>query len=294
MSRFRRVVHSVASGYFMLVAAAVYSFALFPLGLHFLSKERLGLWFLMATIAGYKAVIMAADALPRMFPMLMTAAGTITPARVFVLGAGVAGLQAIASARRLGAVVHAYDVRSAVREQIESLGAKFVVVELDSTQAEDKGGYAKELGEDFYRKQREVLTEVVRQQDVLITTAAVPGKKAPILVTREMVAGMAPGSVIVDIAAERGGNCELTQPGKTVVEGGVSIIGTLNIPSSIPFHASQMYSRNIATFLRHLVKDGAVNIDQQDEITRETLVTHGGEVVNPRVRELLGKAKQSS
>ncbi len=248
----------------------------------------------MATIAGYKAVIMAADALPRMFPMLMTAAGTITPARVFVLGAGVAGLQAIASARRLGAVVHAYDVRSAVREQIESLGAKFVVVELDSTQAEDKGGYAKELGEDFYRKQREVLTEVVRQQDVLITTAAVPGKKAPILVTREMVAGMAPGSVIVDIAAERGGNCELTQPGKTVVQGGVSIIGTLNIPSSIPFHASQMYSRNIATFLRHLVKDGAVNIDQQDEITRETLVTHGGEVVNPRVRELLGKAKQSS
>ena len=237
---------------------------------------------------------MAANALPRMFPMLMTAAGTITPARVFVLGAGVAGLQAIASARRLGAVVHAYDVRSAVREQIESLGAKFVVVELDSTQAEDKGGYAKELGEDFYRKQREVLTEVVRQQDVLITTAAVPGKKAPILVTREMVAGMAPGSVIVDIAAERGGNCELTQPGKTVVEGGVSIIGTLNIPSSIPFHASQMYSRNIATFLRHLVKDGAVNIDQQDEITRETLVTHGGEVVNPRVRELLGKVKQSS
>jgi len=248
----------------------------------------------MATIAGYKAVIMAADALPRMFPMLMTAAGTITPARVFVLGAGVAGLQAIASARRLGAIVHAYDVRSAVREQIESLGAKFVVVELDSTQAEDKGGYAKELGEDFYRKQREVLTEVVRQQDVLITTAAVPGKKAPVLVTSEMVAGMAPGSVIVDIAAERGGNCELTQPGKTVVQGGVSIIGTLNIPSSIPFHASQMYSRNIATFLRHLVKDGAVNIDQQDEITRETLVTHGGEVVNPRVRELLGKAKQSS
>jgi len=248
----------------------------------------------MATIAGYKAVIMAADALPRMFPMLMTAAGTITPARVFVLGAGVAGLQAIASARRLGAVVHAYDVRSAVREQIESLGAKFVVVELDSTQAEDKGGYAKELGEDFYRKQREVLTEVVRQQDVLITTAAVPGKKAPVLVKREMVAGMAPGSVIVDIAAERGGNCELTQPGKTVVHGGVSIIGTLNIPSSIPFHASQMYSRNIATFLRHLVKDGAVNIDQQDEITRETLVTHGGEVVNQRVRELMGQAKQSS
>jgi len=248
----------------------------------------------MATIAGYKAVIMAADALPRMFPMLMTAAGTLTPARAFVLGAGVAGLQAIATARRLGAVVQAYDVRAAVREQIESLGAKFVAVELDSAQAEDKGGYAKELGEDFYRKQRELLTEVVRQQDVVITTAAVPGKKAPILITRDMVAGMAPGSVIVDIAAERGGNCELTQPGRTIVENGVSIMGPLNIPASIPFHASQMYSRNVATFLRHIIKDGAVNIDQQDEITRETLVTHGGEVVNARVRDLLGHAKQSS
>jgi H+-translocating NAD(P) transhydrogenase subunit alpha len=248
----------------------------------------------MATIAGYKAVIMAADALPRMFPMLMTAAGTLTPARAFVLGAGVAGLQAIATARRLGAVVLAYDVRAAVREQIESLGAKFVAVELDAAQAEDKGGYAKELGEDFYRKQRELLTEVVRQQDVVITTAAVPGKKAPILITRDMVAGMAPGSVIVDIAAERGGNCELTQPGRTIVENGVSIMGPLNIPASIPFHASQMYSRNVATFLRHIIKDGAVNIDQQDEITRETLVTHGGEVVNARVRDLLGHAKQSS
>jgi len=248
----------------------------------------------MATIAGYKAVIMAADALPRMFPMLMTAAGTITSARAFVLGAGVAGLQAIATARRLGAVVHAYDVRSAVREQIESLGAKFVAVELDAAQAEDKGGYAKELGEEFYRKQRELLTEVVRQQDVVISTAAVPGKKAPILITRDMVASMTPGSVIVDLAAERGGNCELTQPGRTIVEGGVSIMGPLNVPSSIPFHASQMYARNVATFLRHLIKDGAVNIDQQDEITRETLVTHGGEVVNPRVRELLGQAKQPS
>jgi NAD(P) transhydrogenase subunit alpha len=248
----------------------------------------------MATIAGYKAVIMAADALPRMFPMLMTAAGTVTAARVFILGAGVAGLQAIASSRRLGAVVHAYDVRAAVKEQIESLGAKFVAVELDSAQAEDKGGYAKELGEEFYRKQREVLTEVVRQQDVVITTAAIPGKKAPILITREMVAGMAPGSVIVDIAAERGGNCELTQAGRTIVEKGVTIMGPLNIPASVPFHASQMYSRNVATFLRQLIKDGALNIDQQDEITRETLVTHGGQVVNARVRELLGTAKQST
>ena len=248
----------------------------------------------MATIAGYKAVIMAADALPRMFPMLMTAAGTITPARVFVLGAGVAGLQAISTARRLGAVVQAYDVRAAVREQIESLGAKFVAVELDAAQAEDKGGYAKELGEEFYRKQRELLTGVLREQDVVITTAAVPGKKAPVLITRDMVGGMMPGSVIVDVAAERGGNCELTQPGRNVVEGGVTIMGPLNLPSSIPFHASQMYARNVATVVRHLInKDGAINIDQQDEITRETLVTHGGEVVNARVRELLGQAKQS-
>jgi H+-translocating NAD(P) transhydrogenase subunit alpha len=240
----------------------------------------------MATIAGYKAVILAADALPRLFPMLMTAAGTITPARAFILGAGVAGLQAIATARRLGAVVHAYDVRVAVKEQIESLGAKFVAVELDAAQSEDKGGYAKELGEDFYRKQRELLTEVVRQQDVVITTAAVPGKKAPILITADMVAGMAPGSVIVDLAAERGGNCELTQPGRTIVESGVTILGPLNLPSSVPFHASQMYSRNIATFLRHLIRDGALAIDLEDEITRETLVTHAGQIVNTRVRDL--------
>jgi H+-translocating NAD(P) transhydrogenase subunit alpha len=229
---------------------------------------------------------MAADALPRMFPMLMTAAGTITPAHVFVLGAGVAGLQAIATARRLGAVVQAYDVRVAVKEQIESLGAKFVMVELDAAGAEDKGGYAKALGEDFYRKQRQVLMEVVHQQDVVITTAAVPGKKAPILVTRDMVAGMAPGSIVVDLAAERGGNCELTQPGRTIVEGGVTIMGPLNLPSTIPFHASQMYSRNVATFVKHLINNGALAINLEDEITRETLVTHGGEIVHPRVREL--------
>jgi NAD(P) transhydrogenase subunit alpha len=240
----------------------------------------------MATIAGYKAVIMAADTLPRLFPMLMTAAGTITPARAFVLGAGVAGLQAIATARRLGAVVLAYDVRVAVKEQIESLGAKFVAVELEAGQAEDKGGYAKALGEDFYRKQRELLTEVVRQQDVVISTAAVPGKKAPILITAQMVAGMSPGSVIVDLAAERGGNCELTQPGHTIVESGVTIMGPLNLPSSVPFHASQMYSRNLAALLKHLIQDGRVVVDLADEITRETVVTHGGEIVNARVREL--------
>src|SRR2546430_2037759 len=188
----------------------------------------------MATIAGYKAVLLAANALPRMFPMLMTAAGTVTPARAFVLGAGVAGLQAIATARRLGAVVHAYDVRRAVKEQIESLGAKFVAVELDTAQAEEKGGYARELGEDFYRRQRELLTEVIAQQDVVIATAAVPGKKAPVLITRDMLAGMEAGSVVVDVAAERGGNCELTEPGRTIVEAGVTILGPLNLPSTVP------------------------------------------------------------
>ena len=240
----------------------------------------------MATVSGYKAVLLAAGALPRFFPMLMTAAGTITPARAFILGAGVAGLQAIATARRLGAVVAAYDVRAAVKEQIESLGAKFVAVELEAGQAEDKGGYAKELGEDFYRKQRELLTEVVKQQDVIIATAAVPGKKAPILLTAEMVAGMSPGSVIVDLAAERGGNCELTRPGETIVESGVTIIGPLDLPSSVPYHASQMYSRNLAALLKHLIRDGALVIDLSDEITREALVTHAGEIVNPRVRDL--------
>jgi len=242
----------------------------------------------MATIAGYKAVLMAADALPRMFPMLMTAAGTIAPAKVFVLGAGVAGLQAIATARRLGAVVSAYDVRPAVKEQVESLGAKFVQVELETSQAEDKGGYAKELGEEFYRRQREMLMGVVREQDVVITTAAVPSKKAPLLITKDMIAAMAPGSVVVDLAAERGGNCEGTEPGKTVSAGGVTIMGPLNLPSEIPYHASQMYARNIATFLKHLIKDGKLILDMADEITRETLVTHGGEVVHPRVREALG------
>ncbi len=239
----------------------------------------------MATIAGYKAVILAADALPRMFPMLMTAAGTITPARVFVLGAGVAGLQAIATARRLGAVVEAYDVRPAAREQIQSLGAKSIAVDLDAAQAEEKGGYARGMGEDFYRRQREALTEVLRQQDVVIATAAVPGKKAPVLITREMVAAMAAGSVVVDLAAERGGNCELTQPGRTVVESGVSILGPLNLPSTVPFHASQMYSRNVAAFVKHLIVDGSLAIRLDDEIIRETLVTHAGEVVHPRMQQ---------
>jgi NAD(P) transhydrogenase subunit alpha len=242
----------------------------------------------MATIAGYKGVLLGADALPRMFPMLMTAAGTITPARVLVIGAGVAGLQAIATARRLGAVVSGYDIRTAVKEQIESLGARFIVLEVEGAAAEDKGGYAKAMGEDFYRRQREAMAGVLAEQNVVITTAAVPGKKAPILITREMAARMAPGSVIVDIAAERGGNCELTRPGQTIITGGVSILGPLNLPSTIPYHASQMYARNIATFLKYLVKDGRILLNRDDEIVRETLVTHEGDVVHPRVRELLG------
>jgi len=242
----------------------------------------------MATISGYRAVLLGAEALPKIFPMLMTAAGTITAARVLVLGAGVAGLQAIATARRLGAVVSGYDVRSAVREQVESLGAKFVVLDLDTGSSEGQGGYAKAMDEEFYRRQRALLTEVLREQDVVITTAAVPGKKAPILVTAEMASAMASGSVIVDIAAERGGNCELTQPGETVLHQGISILGPLNLPSTAPYHASQMYGSNVAAFLKLMVKNGELTINREDEIIRETLVTHGGEVVNARVSELLG------
>ncbi len=237
----------------------------------------------MATIAGYKAVLLAADTLPRMFPMLMTAAGTVAPAKVFVVGAGVAGLQAISTAKRLGAKVDAYDVRPAVKEQINSLGARFVELPLETTASEDTGGYAKAQDEAFYQRQREMMLKVVAASDVVITTAAIPGRKAPILITEEMVRGMAPGSVIVDVAAERGGNCELTEPGKTVIKHDVTILGPTNLPASVPYHASQMYSRNITTFLAHLLKDGALNIDTSDEITRETLVTRGGDVVHERV-----------
>ena len=242
----------------------------------------------MATVSGYKAALLAADGLPRMFPMLMTAAGTVAPARVLVIGAGVAGLQAIATARRLGAVVSGYDIRAAVKEQIESLGARFIVLEVEAAGAEDKGGYAKAMTEEFYRRQRELMAGVLAQQNVVISTAAVPGRKAPILITREMVARMTPGSLIVDIAAERGGNCELTRPGETIVSGGVTIMGPLNLPSTIPYHASQMYAKNIATFLKYLIKDGKLALNREDEIVRETLVTHAGEVVHPKVRELLG------
>lgn len=242
----------------------------------------------MATIAGYKAVLLAANSLHKMFPMMMTAAGTITPARVFVIGAGVAGLQAIATARRLGAVLQAYDVRPAVKEQVESLGAKFVELGLETQEAETAGGYAKAMDENFYRKQREMMARVLAESDVVITTAAIPGKKAPILITQEMVNGMRGGSVIVDLAAESGGNCEFTRPGETVEINGVSIMGPVNLPSTIPYHASQMYARNIVAFLQVLVNNGELQLNFEDQIIRETLVTHNKEVVNPITRGLLG------
>ncbi|GAC1626690.1 MAG: Re/Si-specific NAD(P)(+) transhydrogenase subunit alpha [Candidatus Acidiferrum sp.] len=239
----------------------------------------------MGTISGYKAVVLAADTLPRIFPMLTTAAGTITPGRVLIIGVGVAGLQAIATARRLGAVVSAYDLRPAVKEQVQSLGGRFVELPIEAKDAQDAGGYAKAQGEEFYKKQRELLGKAVAENDIVITAAVIPGKPSPVLVTREMVANMAPGSVIVDLAAERGGNCELTKPGETVKEHGVTIIGQYNLAGTVPYHASQMYSRNLATFLLYLVKDGKLQLNLQDEIVRDTLLTQGGEVVNARVRE---------
>ncbi len=246
----------------------------------------------MATVAGYKAVLLAAGALPRLFPMLTTAAGTLQAARVFVVGAGVAGLQAIATARRLGAVVEAYDVRPAVREQVQSLGARFVDLALDTGGAEGSGGYAREMGEDFLRRQREGMAHVAAQADVVVTTAAVPGKRAPVLITREMVEGMRPGSVVVDIAAERGGNCEVSRPGETVTHAGVTVLAPLNLPATVPFHASQMYSKNIATVVLHLVKDGRVVLDPDDEITAAMLVARDGQVVHPVVREALTPTPQ--
>jgi len=240
----------------------------------------------MGTVCGYKAVLVAADSHPRIFPMMTTAAGTITPARVFVIGAGVAGLQAIATARRLGAVISAYDLRPAAKEQVQSLGGRFVELPIEAKDAQDARGYARAQDEDFYRRQRELLGKVVQESDVVITAAVIPGKKSPILVTEDMVKGMAPGSVIFDLASERGGNCELTEVGKTVVKDNVTIIGAINVASGVPYHASQMYARNVTAFLTHLIKDQKLNLNLQDEIVRETLVTHGGEIVNARVREL--------
>jgi H+-translocating NAD(P) transhydrogenase subunit alpha len=239
----------------------------------------------MGTICGYKAVLIAADTLPRIFPMLTTAAGTITPGRVFIIGAGVTGLQAIATARRLGAVTSAYDMRPAAKEQVHSLGARFVELPIEATDAQDAGGYARAQGEDFYRRQRELLARAVAESDVVITAAVIPGQKSPVLVTGEMVARMAPGSVIVDLASERGGNCELTKTGEVVIEHGVSIIGWINIAGRVPYHASQLYGRNLSAFLLHLVQDGKLRLNLEDEIIRSTLVTREGQIVNPRVRE---------
>jgi NAD(P) transhydrogenase subunit alpha len=243
-----------------------------------------------ATIAGYRAVLLAATALPKLFPLLTTAAGTLTPAKVLVLGAGVAGLQAIATARRLGAVVSAYDVRAAVKEQIQSLGAKFIELEMDAQAAEGQGGYAKQMDEEFYRRQRELLGKVIAENDAVISTAAIPGKKAPLLITADAVRAMQPGSVIVDLAAQSGGNCELTKPGETAIVNGVSILGPTDLPSEVPQHASQMFSRNVATLITHLIRDGQFVFDASDPIVAETLITRGGNVVQPGVRKLLGFA----
>jgi NAD(P) transhydrogenase subunit alpha len=239
----------------------------------------------MATICGYKAVVLAADTLPRMFPMLTTAAGTIAPAKVLIIGAGVAGLQAIATARRLGAVASAYDMRPAAKEQVQSLGGRFVELPIEAKDAQDAGGYAKAQDETFYKKQRELLGRVVGESDIVITAAVIPGKRSPILITKDMVERMASGSVIVDLAAERGGNCELTKPDETTVIHGVTIIGVYNLAETVPYHASQMYAKNLTAFLLNLTKEGKLQLNLKDEIIRETLLTHDGEIVNTKVRE---------
>jgi NAD(P) transhydrogenase subunit alpha len=238
----------------------------------------------MSTVMGYKAVLMGAGHLAKFFPLLMTAAGTVSPAKVFIIGAGVAGLQAIGTARRLGAVVEAYDTRPVVREQVESLGGKFVELSLETKDAEAKTGYAREQSEEFYRKQREMMLSHVAGADVVITTALVPGKKAPVLITEEMVRAMRPGSVVVDLAAEQGGNCELTVPGQEVERHGVLIIGPVNLPSTMAYHSSQLYARTVTNYLHHLLKEGRIHLDLSDELTRGPLVTHQGEIVHEVVK----------
>ena len=248
----------------------------------------------MSTLAGYKAVLLAAGTLGRIMPMLMTAAGTLQPANVLVIGAGVAGLQAIATARRLGAVVTGVDTRPAVQEQVESLGAKFVPLEVSHDQAEEAGGYATDLGEEFYRGEQEILASHVASADAVITAALVPGRRAPLLITEAMVASMAGGSVIVDLAAVAGGNCALTQPGDEVRAHRVTVIGPLNLPASLPVNASAMYSRNVAAFLGELIEDGQVRIDMDNDILRETLITRDGSVVHERTRAALSRGKEQS
>ncbi len=248
----------------------------------------------MSTISGYKAVLIAANHLGKFFPLLMTAAGTMTPARVFVIGAGVAGLQAIGTAKRLGAVVEAYDTRPAVKEQVESLGAKFAELSLETTGAEDKTGYAKDQSQEFYEKQRELMAKHVAAADVVISTALVPGQRAPVLITAEMVEGMRPGSVIVDLAAEQGGNCALTEPGRDTVRHGVLIAGPTNLPSTVPVHASQMYARTVINFLLHLLRDGSLHLDLSDELTRGPLVTYQGAIHHEAVKAALSRTAQVS
>jgi NAD(P) transhydrogenase subunit alpha len=248
----------------------------------------------MSTVSGYKAVLIAANHLPKFFPLLMTAAGTLSPARVFVIGAGVAGLQAIGTAKRLGAVVEAYDTRPVVKEQVESLGAKFAELGLETKDAQDTGGYAKAESEEFYRQQQEMMLKYVSAADVVIPTALVPGKRAPVLITEDMVKGMRPGSVIVDLAAEQGGNCALTEPGQEVVRHGVVLSGPLNLPSTLPFHASQMYARTVTNYLAHLLKDGKIQMDLTDELTRGPLVTHQGAIVHEAVKATLAAEGQVS
>ncbi|WP_066424768.1 Re/Si-specific NAD(P)(+) transhydrogenase subunit alpha [Anabaena sp. 4-3] len=242
-----------------------------------------------ASLAGYKSVLIAAAALPKYFPMLTTAAGTIAPAKVFIIGAGVAGLQAIATARRLGAVVEAFDIRPAVKEEVQSLGAKFVEVKLEE-ETTAAGGYAKEISEASKQRTQEVIAEHVKNSDVVITTAQVPGKTAPLLVTAEMVAQMKPGSVVVDLAAEQGGNCACTEPGKDIVWNGITIIGPINLPSSMPVHASQLYSKNLTSLLQLLIKDKTLNLDFADDIINAACITHGGEIRNQRVKDALQNA----
>jgi len=247
-----------------------------------------------STIAGYKAVLLGADTLPRIFPMLVTAAGTLQPARVLVVGVGVAGLQALGTAKRLGAVTYGYDTRPVVREQVESLGARFVELDLDTEDSEDSGGYAKAQSEEFYQRQRTELGKHVAAADLVITTALVPGQKAPLLIEADAVRQMRPGSVIVDLAAEKGGNCELTRADENVVDSGVTIIGHTNLPAEVPAHASQMYGKNLVTLLDHLLEEGVLTLDFEDEITAGSLVTHAGKLVNERLGGTLPRTETAS
>ncbi len=280
-----------AAAQFATTGATLFSLELIP---RITRAQSMDVLSSQATIAGYRAVLMAAIELPKMFPMMMTAAGTLTAAKVFVIGVGVAGLQAIASSKKLGGIVSAYDVRPACREQVESLGGKFVEMSLENKGAEDKGGYAKAMDEEFYRKQRELMASVVSQSDVVITTAAIPGKKSPLLVTADAVRGMQSGSVIIDLAAERGGNCELTKADQRTLVQGVTILGPTNIAADVPNHASQMFANNVTKFLLNLVKKGELNVNLEDEIIRDTLVARDGEVVQTRVREILGLEPKSA